>query len=171
MRTIWAQRVVFFPLIKCAWLLFDDSICILLESQFWGSLQMHTIWVSHLLKGDLLVIHIPCEYLKGSSTNEQVHLLGIHSRKDWKDVEKLLYLSRSYKDKVCPHFAKDHHFYLFTIFKVSNYHLTLLTNSQCVKLIIVIIQLKVKKLLTRNLHPVMYQSRTYFSQFFLSVCT
>lgn len=131
---------------------------------------MHTVGVSHLLKGDLLVIHPPRESLKGSSTTEQVHLLGIHSREDWKD-EKVLYLPHSYKDKVCPHFAKDQHFYLFTIFKVSNYLLTLLTNSQCAKLIIVIIQLKVKKLLTRNLHPVMYQSRTYFSPFFLSECT
>lgn len=46
---------------------------------------------------------------------------------------------------------------------------TLLTNSQRAKLIIVIIKLKVRKLLIRNLHPVMNQSCTYLSQFFLWV--
>lgn len=99
---------------------------------------MHTMCVSHLLEGDLLLP--PRATLKGSSETEQVHLLGIRSSKDWKGVEKGLYLLRSYKDKVCPHFVKDHHFDLFTIFKVSNYRLTtLLTNSQRAKLIIVII--------------------------------
>ena len=51
---------------------------------------------------------------------------------------------------LCLHCAKDHHDDLFTTFKVSIYRpTTLLTNSQHIKLIIVIIQLKVKKLLTK----------------------
>lgn len=64
--------------------------------------------------------------------------------------------------------GKDHHSGLFTVAKVLAATLkALLTNTRCTKLIIVIIKLKGKKLLARNLHPVTYQSRTDLSQFFL----
>lgn len=71
---------------------------------------------------------------------------------------------------MCLHCGKCHHYDLFTIFKVSSYCVTTLltNNSQGTELITVISKLKVKKLLTRNLHPVIPKPHIFVSALSLS---
>ena len=93
-------------------------------------------WVSHLLEEDLLVVDHPDASLKGLCRAEQVHLLRIHSREDWWRASERPLSSLFPKDRLrkpscilqslkehwalCLHCAKDHHYDLSTIFKVSS---------------------------------------------------
>ena len=172
-RTIWVQRLLFF-LIKHACLVplwwLDDSIYILLESGFWGDPQITQLSPPSAGKRPVGSRSSRC-ILERFVHAEQVHLLGILRRKDqWRASDRPLSSSVP-KDRLrkpsctlqspkehrilCLHCVRDHHYDLCTTYKVSGYWLTTrLTNSLCTTLSIVIIKLKVKKLLTRNQHPV-----------------
>lgn len=140
----------------------------------------------HLLEEQLLGVDHPNASWRSSSRLSKVVGRESHSGKNWYRARQRALSSFTYKGRLrkhtcilqsrkehralCLHGAKDLRSDLFTILEISSYRLTiLLPNSQRAKLIIVIIKLKVRKLLVRNLHPVMNQSRVYLSQFFLRV--